>query len=242
MQDATQCLTVFPIAGDLDTANVNSDPETAAVHPIDEIGTYLGVYPCDGRAAQYFSTQKREDYGMTGLHHVGLYPDFIADLTKSEGTVGELAGGSGRGVTKQDLEPLFLGAEAYVQSWERAWWKATDATTAPPPVSTFAAISIRQSCNDGNLCTFGERKNAAGDCGGGTPYTCAPAAESCEATSACNGAGACITTPQAKGFVCRPRSTCDIRPETCDGSSTACPPDLIRINPECVRPRRMPLR
>jgi microsomal dipeptidase-like Zn-dependent dipeptidase len=46
------------------------------------------------------------DYNFDGLAHIGLYPDFIADLEKI-------------GLTKAELAPLFAGVEAYVRMWEK---------------------------------------------------------------------------------------------------------------------------
>jgi hypothetical protein len=46
------------------------------------------------------------DYNVDGLAHIGLYPDFIADLEKD-------------GLTKADLAPLFNGVENYVRMWEK---------------------------------------------------------------------------------------------------------------------------
>jgi len=46
------------------------------------------------------------DYNVDGLAHIGLYPDFIADLEAN-------------GLTKADLRPLFNGVENYVRMWEK---------------------------------------------------------------------------------------------------------------------------
>ena len=46
------------------------------------------------------------DYNTEGFAHVGLYPDFIADLQAN-------------GLTAADLAPLFNGVEAYVRMWEK---------------------------------------------------------------------------------------------------------------------------
>jgi hypothetical protein len=55
--------------------------------------------------AQYQFGNKTWDYNTEGLAHVGLYPDFVADLQ---------AIGLGN-----DLGPLFNSAEAYVKMWEK---------------------------------------------------------------------------------------------------------------------------
>jgi microsomal dipeptidase-like Zn-dependent dipeptidase len=46
------------------------------------------------------------DYNTDGLAHVGLYPDFIADLEAI-------------GLTHDELAPLFNSVEAYVRMWEK---------------------------------------------------------------------------------------------------------------------------
>ena len=62
------------------------------------------------------------DFNEDGLAHVGMLPDFIADLKDI-------------GLNDADLEPLFRSAEAYVQMWERAERFSLAATTpAPPPL------------------------------------------------------------------------------------------------------------
>lgn len=53
------------------------------------------------------SGQRTFDYNYDGLAHVGLLPDFIADLKQV-------------GLTDQQLDPLFRSAERYIQAWERA--------------------------------------------------------------------------------------------------------------------------
>ncbi len=58
--------------------------------------------------------QKTFDYNVDGFAHIGLYPDFIADVK----TIG---------LTDADLEPLFRSAEAYVTLWERI-----EGSTLPP--------------------------------------------------------------------------------------------------------------
>jgi microsomal dipeptidase-like Zn-dependent dipeptidase len=47
------------------------------------------------------------DINMDGLAHVGMLPDFIADLETL-------------GLTERDLEPLLKSAEGYIRMWERA--------------------------------------------------------------------------------------------------------------------------
>jgi hypothetical protein len=47
------------------------------------------------------------DYNTIGLAHVGLLPDFIADLKRV-------------GLSSADLDPLFRSAEEYIKMWELA--------------------------------------------------------------------------------------------------------------------------
>jgi len=47
------------------------------------------------------------DMNVDGYAHVGMFPDFVAELRAI-------------GLTEKDLEPLFNSAEAYIQLWERA--------------------------------------------------------------------------------------------------------------------------
>jgi microsomal dipeptidase-like Zn-dependent dipeptidase len=60
-----------------------------------------------GTLSQYTFGERAYDYNVDGLAHVGLLPDFLADLETLE-------------IPAQDLEPLFKSAEGYVQMWERA--------------------------------------------------------------------------------------------------------------------------
>jgi len=68
----------------------------------------------DGSLTDYFGAplepyqfgNKTWDYNVDGFAHVGLYPDFIADL-------------QAHGLTHDDLAPLFNGVEAYVRMWEK---------------------------------------------------------------------------------------------------------------------------
>jgi microsomal dipeptidase-like Zn-dependent dipeptidase len=67
------------------------------------------------------------DYNFEGLAHVGLLPDFVADLRSF------LPAGS--------LAPLFRSAEAYLQMWERierqgAFPPTVTATTVPPDAAS----------------------------------------------------------------------------------------------------------
>jgi hypothetical protein len=46
------------------------------------------------------------NFNEDGLTHVGLVPDFIADLENA-------------GLTREELEALFNSAETYIRMWER---------------------------------------------------------------------------------------------------------------------------
>ncbi|MGI8498722.1 MAG: membrane dipeptidase [Gemmatimonadaceae bacterium] len=60
--------------------------------------------------------QRVWDINEDGLAHIGLYPDFLADLKQI-------------GVTETDLQPLFNSAEMYVRLWA-----AAEAYTPPKPM------------------------------------------------------------------------------------------------------------
>jgi len=62
---------------------------------------YFGVH-----LDQYQFGNRTWDYNVDGFAHIGMYPDFIADL-------------QAHGLSHDDLAPLFNGAEAYVRMWER---------------------------------------------------------------------------------------------------------------------------
>ena len=47
------------------------------------------------------------DFGLEGMAHIGLIPEYIEDVRKD-------------GATEEDLEPLFRSAEGYIQVWEKA--------------------------------------------------------------------------------------------------------------------------
>jgi microsomal dipeptidase-like Zn-dependent dipeptidase len=50
--------------------------------------------------------QRTFNYNTDGMAHIGMYPDFIADLMA-------------QGLTPTQLTPLFQSAEAYIELWER---------------------------------------------------------------------------------------------------------------------------
>ena len=69
------------------------------------------VTPWDGRAEQ-----PGYDISFDGVPHIGMIPDFVEELRVL-------------GLTDQELEPLWHGAEAYIRSWEaaEAWRSEFDA-------------------------------------------------------------------------------------------------------------------
>jgi len=56
--------------------------------------------------------QKRYDMNVDGLAHVGMLPDLIADL-------------SAMGLSSADLQPLVTSAQAWADTWSKAWAKRT---------------------------------------------------------------------------------------------------------------------
>jgi microsomal dipeptidase-like Zn-dependent dipeptidase len=62
------------------------------------------------RLPQSVVGEKTFDFNEDGLAHIGLLPDFIADLEQL-------------GLTAKDLDPLLNSAEGYVDAWDRAWSK-----------------------------------------------------------------------------------------------------------------------
>jgi microsomal dipeptidase-like Zn-dependent dipeptidase len=82
---------------------------------------------------QYTFGSRTWDYNVDGLAHVGLYPDFIADLQ---------AIGLG-----DKLGPLFNSAEAYVRMWEKIY------DTDPPTVTCGTVGSDWQASNVSVPCS-----------------------------------------------------------------------------------------
>jgi hypothetical protein len=58
------------------------------------------------------------DINIDGFAHYGLIPDYLQDVKNL-------------GVTPQEMAPLFRGAEAYVQMWEKVEMKKAAALAAP---------------------------------------------------------------------------------------------------------------
>jgi microsomal dipeptidase-like Zn-dependent dipeptidase len=76
-------------------------PATTGITYDAALTDYFGVH-----LEQYQFGNRTWDYNVDGFAHIGMYPDFIADL-------------QAHGLTHADLAPLFNGAEAYVRMWER---------------------------------------------------------------------------------------------------------------------------
>ncbi len=68
------------------------------------------------------------DYNFDGMAHIGMYPDFIADLRSI-------------GLSDNDLKPLFRSAEQYIEMWE----KASASNSYPPTVNITASSPANSS-------------------------------------------------------------------------------------------------
>jgi microsomal dipeptidase-like Zn-dependent dipeptidase len=135
------------------------------------------------------SGPKTFDYNTIGLAHVGLLPDFVADLQRI-------------GLSPQQLAPLFRSAEEYVRMWELARGETvregcladcrTDDTTAPAIVcpadpvvecggaetaATFAAPVASEACSTATAPTCSPA-SGTGFAPGTTPVTCTSTDES----------------------------------------------------------------
>lgn len=84
------------------------------------------------------------------------------------------------------------------------------------------------ACDDGNPCTKGDARNAAGTCVG-TPYTCDVGP--CMTASACDGMGGCIPTAKADGTACDADGSKCTPHDRCQGG--ACVPDPSPVS--CVK-------
>ncbi|RJF90720.1 hypothetical protein D3876_10965 [Sphingomonas cavernae] len=67
--------------------------------------------PWDGRP-----NQPGYDVGVDGVVHIGMIPDFVEEMRVL-------------GLTKEEMDPLWYGAEAYIRAWEaaEAWMPGFDA-------------------------------------------------------------------------------------------------------------------
>ena len=89
-----------PTGGAPDTSTTYNPVGTRLIYD-SSLTDYFGA-PLD----QYQFGNRTWDFNVDGFAHVGLYPDFIADL-------------QAHGLTHEDLAPLFNGVEAYVRMWEK---------------------------------------------------------------------------------------------------------------------------
>jgi microsomal dipeptidase-like Zn-dependent dipeptidase len=64
-------------------------------------------YLCDTELGREQSGTRTYDLNTDGVAHYGLFPDLIADMQQHGGSAA--------------LAPLFSSAEAYLQTWQRAW-------------------------------------------------------------------------------------------------------------------------
>jgi microsomal dipeptidase-like Zn-dependent dipeptidase len=85
--------------------------------------TYPFTGPFGGQFHKQATGDKTFDFNTSGLAHVGLIPDFFADLK----TVG---------VTDAQLDPLYNSAESYIRMWE-----AIDNSDKMPPPTITANVS-----------------------------------------------------------------------------------------------------
>jgi len=74
-------------------------------------GSFVRYGGCDSSDASQIWARGGEfqDINLTGLRHVGLYPDFIEEMKVV-------------GMTNQDVAPVYQSAEAFIQMWERIQW------------------------------------------------------------------------------------------------------------------------
>lgn len=83
------------------------------------------------------SGKKIFDYNVDGMAHVGLLPDFVADL-------------SAIGLSNAQLDPLLRSAEAYIQMWELARGdEVLDGCTCSGEGETFSCSEPSDSDQDG---------------------------------------------------------------------------------------------
>jgi hypothetical protein len=89
------------------------------------------------------------------------------------------------------------------------------------------SIRTGSSCDDGNLCSWGESCDATGVCVPGVPVSCTGLDTTCQ-QFACNGTASCGATPRNVGGVCDDgNAATDSDVCRADGSclgSTGCPP------------------
>lgn len=107
----------FGYGADINGLGAQGDPRGADVaNPVTYPFTGLGGVRVD----QQVSGERVYDLNVDGVAHYGLYPDWVEDLRR--------IGGPGTGPTSGAaiVEDLTRGAEAYLQTWERAEGIAPD--------------------------------------------------------------------------------------------------------------------
>jgi microsomal dipeptidase-like Zn-dependent dipeptidase len=97
---------------------VVSDPATGVSAEFRQ--GFLG--PLGGVFARQQTGNRVFDFNNDGLAHVGLVPDFFADLQNV-------------GMTQQELGPMLNSAETYIQMWERIFQDPSGAPIVKPLVS-----------------------------------------------------------------------------------------------------------
>ena len=75
------------------------------------------------------------DVNVEGVAHYGLIPDFLQDVKNL-------------GMSEQELAPLFLGAEDYVEAWERAISLASEPTPSDRTAAATAAYALKGAVVD----------------------------------------------------------------------------------------------
>jgi microsomal dipeptidase-like Zn-dependent dipeptidase len=83
------------------------------------------------------------DFNTEGMAHIGLFPDFIADLQSL-------------GVTDTEFGPLFRSAEGYIQMWSRAEQAMVPAPAAhaATPVRGSIKLQIQSSASGAQTASF----------------------------------------------------------------------------------------
>lgn len=112
----------FGFGADINGLGAQGDPRGADVeNPVTYPFTGLGGVQVD----QQVSGERVYDLNVDGVAHYGLYPDWVEDLRRIGGP------GTGPDSGAAIVEDLSRGAEAYLQTWERAEGIAPDSCRNP---------------------------------------------------------------------------------------------------------------
>ena len=98
-----------PRCPDYDPDIPDQGPEACNVFHGEQGAPLAYPFTIEGVNGEFHRQQTGErtfDFNTDGLAHIGLFPDFIADLKNV-------------GLTDDDLKPLFRSAETYILMWER---------------------------------------------------------------------------------------------------------------------------